>query len=80
MIQNYDSEIERRYHPENFEEVELCAYGNTKAIDWCGDCGLPLCSFCGYHAEGEKLCNKCYEEFDKGYAGQKDCEESEGKI
>ena len=38
-----------------------CAYDErTKATATCANCGLPLCSSCGYIAGEDRLCNRCY--------------------
>jgi len=43
-----------------------CAYDKSyeaKATAECANCGLPLCSSCGYIVGEDRLCNDCYRSF-----------------
>ena len=76
MIPNYDQEIEKRYHPENFElprkNTDVCVYdGKTPAKEYCTICGCGLCSFCGYTIKGFSYCNEHYKDLVQGVAGGK---------
>ncbi len=66
-IPNYDQEIEKMYHPENFEPVDEC---DTCRFEGCGECSFyrgqmrndtgPGCIECGRTDKPIiKQCEKC---------------------
>lgn len=67
MIPNYDQEIEKMHHPENFEPVDQC---DTCSLDRCDDCSFyrgqvkqntgPGCIECGEISKPViAQCEKC---------------------
>lgn len=61
MIPDY--QIEKVYHPENFNpQIDECKYGKCEckiAHDICEKCLEYLCSYCGYKIKEKKYCNEC---------------------
>jgi len=47
-----------------------CAYDErTKATATCANCGLPLCSSCGYIVGEDRFCNDCYPKMQEAFPG-----------
>lgn len=59
MIENYDLEIEKRHHPENFEPVDECDICQFEKCDECGFSRRQRCGECGEAGKIVAQCEKC---------------------
>lgn len=57
---NYDYEIEKQNHPENFEDGrETCNYDSESMDVYCDRCLRPLCLSCATEKGKRFYCKEC---------------------